>query len=148
MGSSVHSEDSTGFHLQNLPYGVFSTIENPDHRIGVAINTYILDLSFLVACGHLSGLDFDESTLKDTTLNRYASQGRPVHRRVRGRLQDLMVEILAQGDTNPPGGLCRQDEAEMHLPFSIGDYTDFFTSLDHAQRVSPLYVLSFWTRCS
>ena len=45
------SEESH-FPIQNLPYGVFSTDDKPEPRIGVAIGDYVLDLSILEEKGY------------------------------------------------------------------------------------------------
>jgi fumarylacetoacetase len=131
------TKQNTGFGLGNLPYGIFSTTDDPRCRIGIAVETYVLDLSIFLQQQPIQDLDFDPLVLQDETLNRYAALGRPVHQHVRAHLQHTLPRLLKQDETGlRAAGLCSRSEVLMHLPFDIGDYTDFFTSPDHARRVS------------
>lgn len=132
-----------GFSVQNLPYGVFSA-QGKTRRIGVGIGSYVLDLKTLVHVGTLAAFDFDTSTLEEPTLNRYAALGRDIHRRVRSFLQDTLKfetslgHVLRDNEQIRGKALISMDEVKMHLPFDIGDYTDFFTSPYHAQNVGGI----------
>ena len=139
--SWIPVSDDSDFSLQNLPYGIFSTAEH-DRRIGVAIGDQVLDLKALRQSQVFSGLGFDTSTLLEPTLNLYAGQGRNVHRKVRALLQELLQSqtslghVLRDNQELKQKALVPSENVEMHLPMSIGDYTDFFTSPYHAQNVS------------
>lgn len=142
MASWIEISDESDFSLQNLPYGVFST-SSLDARIGVAIGNYVLDLKVLAQNGVFQGLgEFDSSSLQHSTLNAYASLGRSVHRRVRGFLQDLLGSesstghLLRDNAELRSQALIPMDQAQMHLPMAIGDYTDFFVGPHHSQNVS------------
>jgi fumarylacetoacetase len=102
------------FPVQNLPYGVFSTVDSP-RRVGVAIGDHILDLSRL-------DLPY-RSDFERPTLNAFMSRGRSVWDEVRARLGDA----VAMGDHLVPAG-----GATLHLPFEVADYVDFYSSEHHA----------------
>lgn len=141
MASWIPVDEDSDFSLQNLPYGIFST-SSLDERIGVAIGNYILDLKVLANAGIFSSLDFDTISLHDSKLNRYAALGRKAHRQVRELLQRLLSAKTSQGGVLRDNSSLRaralvpMGEATLHLPLTIGDYTDFFVVPYHAQNVS------------
>ncbi|WP_377193093.1 fumarylacetoacetase [Ruegeria meonggei] len=123
------------FPLNNLPYGVFST-EGSDPRCGVAIGDMILD----VTTAEVEGL----ITLSDEPLfdlpfwNPLMEEGPAVWAALRNRLTDLLAESSeARGDIEPM--LVAQDDAEMHMPFAVSEYTDFYAGRNHAQNVGTMF---------
>lgn len=141
MASWVAVPADSDFSLRNLPYGVFST-SNSAPRIGVAIGSDVLDLKALAQEHVFDDLNFEVTTLEQTTLNAYAGLGRAVHSKVRTKLQQLLEEDTQHGDVlrdNRPRRekcLIPQNSVVMHLPVAVGDYTDFFIGLHHANNVS------------
>jgi len=140
MASWVDIPQGCDFTLANLPYGVFST-DSSEHHIGIAIGEYALDLKKLAQEGVFSGISFDPTTLESATLNNYAALGRDVHRNVRSFLQELLRvdtsygSILRDNPERIQRVLIRLSDITMHLPMEIGDYTDFFVGIHHAQNV-------------
>jgi fumarylacetoacetase len=140
MTSWIDTGDDSGFYLDVLPYGIFST-ENLDARIGVAIGRYILDLKALAQEGFFTTIDFDSSALMGSTLNDYAALGKQVHKQVRDLLQELLAHATRRGaelrdnQDRRDRVLVKRSQATLHLPMSIGDYTDFFVGPYHAQNV-------------
>lgn len=143
MASWIPIEAESDFSLQNLPYGVFSATPDQERRIGVAVGNQVLDLKALARNGAFATLgdDFDTSSLEEPTLNRYATLGRAVHRKVRAFLQDVLGENTTLGDVLRDNSALRSEalipiqSVKMHLPVSVGNYTDFFTTPHHAQNV-------------
>lgn len=127
------------FSIHNLPFGVFSTQNTPFPRIGVAIGEYILDLHFLVSEGALDGLSFEIETLQEPVLNSFMALGNEAVRELRGRLQFLLSQATTEREAIEEEGLTLQVDATMHFPFLIGDYTDFYSSLEHAQNAGKLF---------
>ena len=127
----VHPESN--FPIQNLPYGIFSTRANPNPRVGTRLGDFVVDLSVL-----------DEESLfgkrygffADSTLNRFMSAGREVWREIRQRLTSLL-----SSDNSPikKEALIPIQDAQMHLPVAIGDYTDFYASREHATNVGIMF---------
>lgn len=140
MTSWIDTGGDSGFSLDVLPYGIFST-ENLDARIGVAIGRYILDLKALAQEGFFTTLDFDCSALMGSTLNDYAALGKQVHKQVRDLLQELLAHDTSRGtelcdnQNRRDRVLVKMSDVTLHLPMSIGDYTDFFVGPYHAQNV-------------
>jgi len=118
------------FPVQNLPYGIFSPAGgNP--RPGVAIGDCILDLRACADAGFLPEETLD--ACRAPALNALMALA-PVHRRaLRSQLSKLLSDTLAARKLTPilhEASLC-----EMHLPARIGDYTDFYVGIHHANNV-------------
>ncbi len=140
MASWLPIKEDSDFSLRNLPYGVFSINGSPP-QIGVAIGEWVLDLKFLAQDHVFDDLDFDASALESSTLNAYAALGKNVHLQVRTRLHHILEketklgDVLRDNENRRNKALIPLNSVEMHLPMEIGDYTDFFVGLPHAQTV-------------
>ncbi|MFJ8257885.1 fumarylacetoacetase [Peribacillus asahii] len=143
MKSFIEVNSESHFPIQNLPYGVFSTENNPTPRIGVAIGDYVLDLSVLEKEGFFTDIIGPNSTIFNRpTLNDFMSSGREIWSGVRKRLQLLLSEDEPQLRDNYDlrnQALFLQNEVDLHLPVEIGDYTDFYASKDHATNVGIMF---------
>jgi fumarylacetoacetase len=124
------------FPIQNLPYGVFS-VAGGTPRIGVAIGEWILDVTTLQARGILDGDYFDAPT-----LNRFMKAGRAEWRKAREAVTEILSkdtprlrdDVVLRAEV-----LIRQRDVRMHLPVSVGDYTDFYSSREHATNVGAMF---------
>ena len=129
------------FPIQNLPFGIYST-KNKTKRVGVAIGNQILDLSQLLKLGYLDSLSFCEHCFSNEYLNRMMGHGKLEIRELRNRISELLnVENpeLSQNIEAIAKVLDLQIESEMHLPVKIGDYTDFYSSEQHAFNVGSMF---------
>ncbi|OAX34474.1 Fumarylacetoacetase [Rhizopogon vinicolor AM-OR11-026] len=126
------------FSLANIPFGIFSTQSDPIPRPGVAIGEHILDLKLLAFEGIFANHGISCDVLKHTTLNAFAALGRPITSSVREYIQSLLSPSSTSPLHSNPSLLERcivkQTEAMMHLPFDIGDFTDFMSSTTHAKN--------------
>jgi fumarylacetoacetase len=141
MASWIPVRHDSDFSLLNLPYGVFS-IGGSGPRIGVRIGDFVLDVKALSQEKVFSDLDFPVSTLEEPTLNAFASLGKGPHSRFRARLHQMLQEETPLGDVLRDNQARRDkcliavSEVTMHLPVVVGDFTDFFIGLHHANNVS------------
>jgi fumarylacetoacetase len=134
--SFIEVSSESHFPIQNLPYGSFSRNGEPQ-RIGVAIGEYVLDLACLQQAGLLSGDYFLRSS-----LNAFFAKGRAEWTRVRSALQELLDEAnptLRDNDELRKRALIPIDQVRLHLPVEIGDYTDFYSSKEHATNVGSMF---------
>ncbi len=130
--------ESSDFSIHNLPFGIFSTIEG-GYRAGVAIGDYIMDLKVLAEYGHFNDLSIDTAVFSQSVLNDFIRLGKPVSRQVRQRLQQLMTQEDSPLRQDQAKALVLQKEATMHMPLAVGDYTDFYSSLEHATNVGSMF---------
>ncbi|MEM9577136.1 MAG: fumarylacetoacetase [Pseudomonadota bacterium] len=125
----------TSFPLNNLPYGVFS-IGDAAPACGVAIGDMILD----VAAGEAAGLiDLGpEPLFRTPDWNTFMAQGPERWAAFRETLFDLLKEGSPHRKRIEPF-LLRQADAEMHMPFRISEFTDFYASRHHATNVGTMF---------
>ena len=114
-----------------MQYGIFSYgSESP--RCGVRLGERVLDLSVLTELGVF---DFDGTVFYEPVLNPFIALGKDVHRRARTQVQ-RWLEV--QGDAHPAAWLPLPD-VTLHLPVHVGDYTDFYSSIEHATNVGKMF---------
>eukprot|EP00128_Syssomonas_multiformis_P010131 Colp12_sorted_trinity150504_noHs@16023 len=129
------------FPIQNLPYGIFSTATKSP-RVGVAIGDYVLDLSELSAFFDTPNLKDHVHVFSEPALNGFMALGRPAWLEARAVTQKLLSKdepALRDNAELRAKALVPQSEAKMHLPAQIGDYTDFYSSRDHATNVGIMF---------
>jgi fumarylacetoacetase len=125
------------FPIQNLPYGVFSGREK-GRRVGVAIGDYVLDLSVLSEAGLLPSY----GVFAEPSLNAFIASGHELWNEVRATLQYLLDEettTLSGNRRLRARALIPVQELTMHLPVAVGDYTDFYSSKQHAINVGSMF---------
>ncbi|XP_029623980.1 fumarylacetoacetase-like [Salmo trutta] len=140
--SFVKIDEKSDFSYHNLPYGVFSTPDNPRHRIGVAIGDQILDLSVIKSLFRGPVLSNHQDVFDQPTLNAFMGLGYEAWRETRRSLQQLLSanETTLRDDVSLRSrAFFHQSSAMMHLPSEIGDYTDFYSSRDHATNVGIMF---------
>ena len=118
------------YPIQNLPLGIFSADERTP-RVGVAIGESILDLRGLAEAGLLDNRWLP--ALAQPTLNAWFAHGPVEARALRRLLSDLLSGEAQRAAVEPH--LLPAIEATMHLPCAIGDYTDFYVGIHHANNV-------------
>lgn len=134
------ANENSEFPIQNLPYGIFCRKNiNELPRAGVAIGEYVIDMQALYKVNILCG-DAKEGceALTQTTLNSFMSMGNNVSSKLRQSLSNALVEGSIHQSVITHC-LIPQNEIEMQMPFCIGDYTDFYTSIHHATAVGKLF---------
>lgn len=135
--SWVVGSEQTEFPIQNLPFGIYST-STKSRRMGIAIGTKILDVSKLVELGFLN---IPIETVLNETLNSFISLGKPITNKVRtdvaALLEDGNTTLQLRSDIDTI--FDEMNSATMYLPIQIGDYTDFYSSRDHATNVGKMF---------
>ena len=137
MTSWVASANAPGhpFPLNNLPCGVFSTGDD-DPRCGVAIGDMILDCRAAEDEGLLS---LDDAPVFDVPFwNEVMELGPEAWAALRARLIQLLAEGSAERAAVEPL-LVPMADAEMHLPFLVAEYTDFYAGKHHATNVGTMF---------
>ena len=127
------------FTIYNLPYGAFRHDGVP--HLGIAIGKKILDLYAVSDAGLLDGF-CDRALLESQTLNAFLNEGRETWRRVRSRIAALLRNDSSADDTlrtmKHEALFVDQDRVEMVLPVEIGDYVDFYSSIEHATNLGKI----------
>lgn len=138
MKSWIETPKNTHFTIQNLPYGVFSAGRKKT-RIGIAIGEKILDLAAAAELGVFDDLaEVPRRVFDSETLNDFIRLGKTTTSAVRLRVQKLLCDEDSPLK-NQPQVFENQVDATMHLPVAIGDYTDFYSSIEHATNVGKMF---------
>lgn len=129
------------FPIQNIPFGIFL---RPDDVItaGTRIGDYAIDLAALHSLGYFKGIDLDSEIFAQDTLNDFISLGRTTWRKVRNRLSDIFLisnTSLQNNSADREKVLFDITDVEMQLPVQVGDYTDFYSSKEHATNVGKIF---------
>jgi len=141
LKSWVEVPAHSDFPIQNLPFGVFRT-ESQLPRVGVAIGDKVLDLKALHILGYLENLPFTLEDFLSDSLNRMMRHGKAPIRDLRNRVSKLLrsdMPDLRDREHHVRQVLVSQNEVQMLLPVKVGDYTDFYSSMDHARNVGVMF---------
>lgn len=132
---------NSDFPIQNIPFGVFLTKEDVI-TIGTRIGDCAIDMGALQQLGYFEGIELTDDMFMQDTLNDFISDGKKTWRLVRNRLADLFDENnskLRDNDKHRDIVIFKIDDIEMLLPVQIGDYTDFYSSKEHATNVGKMF---------
>jgi fumarylacetoacetase len=129
---------STDFPIQNLPLGVFRRRGSTGApAIGVAIGEAILDLRRSCELGLLDGLPSAlRAAAEAPALNALMALGHASASTLRARISKILA---ADGWGADPRTLTPMHDAELHVPAAIGNYSDFYASIDHASNIGRLF---------
>uniref|UniRef100_A0A4W4FZI7 Fumarylacetoacetase n=1 Tax=Electrophorus electricus TaxID=8005 RepID=A0A4W4FZI7_ELEEL len=139
--SYIKVDANSDFSYHNLPYGVFSTPDNSRHRIGVAIGDHILDLSVVKHLFNGPELAARQDVFDQPTLNDFMGLGYDAWREARRYLQMFLSanESTLRDDVTLLGIFLFIAPVSSVFLFPLGDYTDFYSSRDHATNVGIMF---------
>lgn len=139
LHSWVQIAEDSDFSIYNLPFGIFSQKDQPK-RVGVAIGKKVVDLSVALEIGLFDSLEpqLPPSAFQNEFLNDFISLGKRTTNAVRKHLQNALCDPSSTLK-NHPEALLEVKEIELHMPVKIGDYTDFYSSIEHATNVGKMF---------
>jgi len=126
---------NSDFSIHNIPFGIFST-NRKTARVGVAIGDHILDLKRLSEEGIFKHIE--PEVFAQCSLNKFIALGKEITSKVRTDIQALLLDVNSSVYTISDA-FTSQKDAVMHLPVEIGDYTDFYSSIEHATNVGMMF---------
>jgi fumarylacetoacetase len=139
--SWVPVPEGSGFGLDNLPYGLIRR-RGDRPRASVRIGDHALDLAAVADAGLFGDIGLPDGVFHAPALNEFLGLGRPAWSAVRARL----IELLSQGNRelhDSPRFAMRSlpalDDVETLLPVQIGDYVDFYASIEHATNLGRMW---------
>ena len=137
MNTWIDIPKDSDFSIYNLPFGIFSS-KNVSKRIGVAVGNKVIDL---LACNDLNifeDLNIDNSIFENDFLNDFINLGKNKTNKVREIIQLQLTDDNSVLKKNY-GLIISMNNIEMHLPVKIGDYTDFYSSIEHASNIGSMF---------
>ena len=137
MKSWLKVSSKSDFSIYNLPFGIFST-NKKNKRIGVAIGDYVIDLHACNSLELFKDLNIESHVFKNSFLNNFIELGKEITSKVREIIQSELTNenSLIKHNSNC---IIPIDTVEMHLPVNIGDYTDFYSSIEHASNIGSMF---------
>jgi fumarylacetoacetase len=140
LRSWINIDANSEFPIQNLPFGIFTTA-GFGKRAGVRIGDFVLDLSQMAEFNYFDDLGFAASDFSQAYLNALMSHGKLAIRALRNRISELLASDNQSFRLNESQhcALISVADVEMCLPVQIGDYTDFYSSKEHATNVGIMF---------
>ncbi|MDB4443001.1 fumarylacetoacetase [Saprospiraceae bacterium] len=128
------------FPIQNLPFGIFKT-KGEKPRVCSAIGDYVVDLAKVNDLAFFADLEIPKSIFYNQYINDFMALGKDVTRAVRDRLSEILDENETKWNSREMAKhiFYKMDEVELLIPIQIGDYTDFYSSIEHATNVGIMF---------
>lgn len=129
------------FPIQNIPFGVFLTKDDVV-TIGTRIGDYAIDLGAMQQLNYFDGIELTDDMFMQDTLNDFISDGKKTWRLVRNRIAEIFDANNGELRDNKEHRAVivhNVKDVEMQLPVLIGDYTDFYSSREHATNVGIMF---------
>lgn len=143
LSSFLEVDTDHPFPIQNLPYGVFTPARSTVPRVGVAIGDHVLDLAELNEAGTFDVPEIREARpFAQPVLNEFMSFSPSAWTAVRNQIQHLLradTPDLRDNESLREQALHLRDEVSVQLPVDVGDYTDFYSSKQHATNVGTMF---------
>ena len=133
--------ENSDFPIQNIPFGVFLTKDDVI-TIGTRIGDFAIDLGALQQLSYFEGIELTDDMFMQDTLNDFISDGKKTWRLVRNRIAllfDVENTMLQNNQEHRDIVIFNLADVEMQLPVLIGDYTDFYSSKEHATNVGSMF---------
>ncbi|MEN0006312.1 MAG: fumarylacetoacetase [Bacteroidota bacterium] len=140
LKSWVPVPDGSDFPIQNLPFGIFRK-EDQAPRVCTAIGAHIADLFVLAEHGFFDDLAIDKTVFEQDYLNDFIALGKTKTSAVRQRLSEILDDDLDEWDASELAEffLHLQSDVQLLMPIKVGDYTDFYSSKEHATNVGSMF---------
>jgi len=139
MKSFIYVNENSDFSIYNIPFGVFE--KDGYHGVCTRVGDTIIDLHQCMCSNIFDSMKLPENVFNQRYINDFIALGKPVTSEVRIRLQHaLMVGGFLDNDIFKETEIfISADNVTMLLPIQIGDYTDFYSSREHATNVGMMF---------
>ncbi len=141
MRSFISYDQNSDFSIYNIPFGV--AVFNQEYIACCSrIGDQVIDLATLYDYGFFDEIEgIDENVFEAYTLNEFIELGKPVTNAVRLKIQELLQENskLAQDEKTISECFFAIDQVKMMMPVHIPNYTDFYSSIEHASNVGIMF---------
>jgi fumarylacetoacetase len=141
LKSWLEVKPKSDFPIQNLPFGIFKR-EGKLPRAGVAIGEYVVDLAEVALSGYLRELNVNLQIFENDHLNLVIAMGKEKCSMLRQIVSDLLnannPELRDRPDIQKRV-IHKMSDVKMCMPVKIGDYTDFYSSIDHATNAGTMF---------
>jgi fumarylacetoacetase len=140
LKSWIEVKPDSDFSMQNLPFGMYAD-DKIEHNACTAIGEYIIDLQKVHELGYFNNVMLPVNVFAQTYLNNFIALGKETTRAIRERVSELLNAENNELQKNVEDRnkiVKKQSDVKMLLPIHIGDYTDFYSSIDHATNIGKM----------
>jgi fumarylacetoacetase len=139
--SWVEIDPNSDFSIYNIPFGIFKKYDGKI-QAGSALGNFVIDLDYLQAQFFFNELELPDDIFKQTTLNGFIGLGKKKTSAVRQRI----IELFSRDNREIQGITEHKDsclilmaDVEMLMPVHVPNYTDFYSSIEHATNVGTMF---------
>ena len=136
--SWIEVTSHSDFPIQNIPFGIFKKSDKTI-CVGSRIGNYTINLDALHKLNYFDGISLVHNIFNKKTLNDFLKLGKPIWRQVRDRIAEIFDSNNIMDESHKTIVLSKIDEVEMLMPVKIGDYTDFYSSRQHAYNIGCMF---------
>lgn len=141
MRSFVNYPENSDFSIHNIPFGV--AVFNKEYiACCTRIGDLVIDLATLYDYGFFDEIEgLNDNVFEAYTLNEFIELGKPVTNAVRLKIQELLDENskLANDEKTIEECFYELDQVKMMMPVHVPNYTDFYSSIEHATNVGKMF---------
>lgn len=141
MRSFVNYPENSDFSIHNIPFGV--AVFNKEYiACCTRIGDLVIDLATLYDYGFFDEIEgLNDNVFEAYTLNEFIELGKPVTNAVRLKIQELLEENskLANDEKTIEECFYELDQVKMMMPVHVPNYTDFYSSIEHATNVGKMF---------
>lgn len=141
MKSFINYNSDSDFSIHNIPFGV--CVFNREYiACATRIGDIVIDLATLFDLGYFDDLEgLQENVFEAYTINEFIELGKSVTNKVRLKIQELLLEnsLLSKDEKALEECFYNLDEIQMMMPLHIPNYTDFYSSIQHATNVGMMF---------
>lgn len=141
MTSFIEYDPTSDFSIHNIPFGV-AVFDQQYITCATRVGDVVIDLATLFDKGYLDDIEgLDDNVFEAYTLNEFIGLGKPVTNAVRQRLQEILQpdSILSRDEKTLDECTYQLDQIRMLMPVHIPNYTDFYSSIEHATNVGKMF---------
>jgi len=138
--SWVNIAPNSDFSIHNIPFGIFK--RGNQIGAGSALGNFVIDLDYLCKKGYLNKIELPSDIFVQPILNDFIGLGKPITNAVRLRLMDLFSKEnneLQSNEADKTACLIPMEEVEILMPVKVPNYTDFYSSIEHATNVGTMF---------
>lgn len=141
LKSWIEVSSNSDFPIQNIPFGIFKT-DQLSPRVASRIGDKVIDLKALFVLGYFDNLPYVIEDFDTNSLNGLMKHGKRATSDLRNRIAKLFSSgytDLKENQHHVDQVLIDEKKVEMSMPVEVGDYTDFYSSKDHATNVGTMF---------
>ena len=141
MKSFINYPQNSDFSIHNIPFGV--AVFNREYiACCTRIGDLVIDLATLFDYGFFDEIEgLNENVFEAYTINEFIELGKPVTNAVRLKIQELLLEgsSLSHDEKTIEECFYDLDKVQMMMPLHVQNYTDFYSSIEHATNVGKMF---------